>query len=156
MRAEYVTRVTGRREFAWVVVGAAVTFAWMLLALTASAQAQTAAPRSLLDGSLVGRENFEAYCASCHGRSGRGNGPLAAELVTPPADLTTLSTRNGGRFPRAAVAAYVEGSGRPIPAHGPTSMPVWGPIFRIFDPDERARARIANLVGHIESLQRRE
>jgi len=113
-------------------------------------------PRALLEGSLVGRENFEAYCASCHGTSGRGDGPVALELLTPPADLTVLSRRNGGVFPREQVLAYVEGTGRPIPAHGPTSMPVWGPIFRIFDPDARARTRIANLVAYIETLQRRD
>jgi mono/diheme cytochrome c family protein len=139
----------------WLVVGATVSLLWMLLAVSASGQ--TGAPRELLEGSLVGRENFEAYCASCHGRSGRGNGPVAAELVTPPADLTTLSRRNGGVFPREQLQAYVEGTGRPLAAHGPTAMPVWGPIFRIFDPvDARVRTRIANLVAYIETLQRRQ
>jgi mono/diheme cytochrome c family protein len=104
--------------------------------------------------SLSGRDSFERYCASCHGRTGRGDGPVAAEVLTPPADLTTLARRNDGTFPRALVVAYVEGTGRPVPAHGPTSMPVWGSIFRAFDPsDARVRQRIENLVAYIESLQ---
>jgi mono/diheme cytochrome c family protein len=129
-----------------------VLVAW---AVAAFGQERTP-PRPLLDGSLSGRDNYEAYCASCHGTSGRGNGPIAAELLTPPADLTTLARRSGGTFPREQVVGYVEGTGRAIPAHGPTSMPVWGPIFRIFEADARARTRIANLAAYIESLQRRE
>lgn len=131
-----------------------VACALALPGVAGSAQ-ERAGSRGLLGGSLAGRENFEAYCASCHGTSGRGDGPIAGELVTRPADLTTLSRRGGGAFPRAQVTGYVEGTGRPIPAHGPTSMPVWGPIFRIFEPDARAGTRIVNLVAYIETLQRR-
>ncbi len=36
-------------------------------------------------------------------------------------------------------------------------MPVWGPIFNALEPSESAnRVRIANIVGHIESLQHRQ
>ncbi len=35
-----------------------------------------------------GRALYLAHCASCHGTTGRGDGPLAATLSRPPADLT--------------------------------------------------------------------
>ncbi|SNS34741.1 high-affinity iron transporter [Noviherbaspirillum humi] len=36
----------------------------------------------------AGAKLYQAQCASCHGAEGRGNGPLAARLSPPPADLT--------------------------------------------------------------------
>lgn len=36
----------------------------------------------------AGGELYTAYCASCHGPGGRGDGPAAAGLQPPPADLT--------------------------------------------------------------------
>jgi mono/diheme cytochrome c family protein len=104
--------------------------------------------------SVAGRDNFERYCASCHGRDGRGDGPIAPALKTRPADLTVLAQRNGGLFPRARVAAFVSGTGRDVKAHGPSDMPVWGPIFGGLDPsDVRVKQRIDNVVAYIESLQ---
>jgi mono/diheme cytochrome c family protein len=102
---------------------------------------------------LTGKDSFDRYCATCHGTSGRGDGNLAASLTTRPADLTTLAQRRGGVFPRAEITAYVDGSGRSIPAHGATQMPLWGGIFRWLDTEPRTRVRIANLVAYVESLQ---
>jgi len=36
---------------------------------------------------------YAAHCATCHGRSGRGDGPGGAGLPKPPADLTAPHTR---------------------------------------------------------------
>ena len=44
-----------------------------------------------------GKEMFTSYCASCHGKDAKGNGPAANALKQLPADLTTLATRNGGK-----------------------------------------------------------
>jgi mono/diheme cytochrome c family protein len=109
---------------------------------------------SIAIDSLAGRDSFELYCASCHGSSGRGDGPVAPALRTRPADLTTLAQRNNGVFPRDPVRAYVTGTGRTLPAHGTTEMPVWGPMFRVFESDARVRERIENLMTHLQSLQR--
>jgi len=35
-----------------------------------------------------GRELYRRHCMQCHGPGGRGDGPLAASLPHPPADLT--------------------------------------------------------------------
>jgi mono/diheme cytochrome c family protein len=108
----------------------------------------------LVIGSMAGRDLFGFYCATCHGRDGKGTGPVAAALKTPPADLTIIARRNGGRFPRSDVIAFVADEKTPIAAHGPREMPVWGPIFRALDPsDTRTKVRIDNLVTYIESIQ---
>jgi mono/diheme cytochrome c family protein len=103
---------------------------------------------------MTGEDSFMFYCASCHGPSGRGDGPVARTLKTPPPDLTTLTRRHGGMFPRADVTSFVTGVSDKLPTHGPGDMPVWGPIFRALDPsDARVKIRIENIVGYIESIQ---
>ena len=121
--------------------------------MAAAAQVPRPDPPPLALQSLTGKDSFDRYCATCHGAGGRGDGPLASSLTTAPADLTTLAQRNGGAFPRAQVAGFVEGTGRAVPAHGPTQMPLWGGIFRWLDTEPRTRVRIANLVAYVESLQ---
>jgi mono/diheme cytochrome c family protein len=98
---------------------------------------------------------FEFYCASCHGRDEKGKGPVVPALKNPPPDLTTVAQRNGGTFPRARVESLVTGDeDRMATAHGSKEMPVWGPMFRGLDPsDTMNKIRIANIVGHIESMQ---
>ena len=111
-------------------------------------------PPRLAIESMSGQDSFLFYCAPCHGRGGRGDGPVAAALKTSPPDLGTLARRNGGTFPRATVTSFVAGSARTLTAHGPGDMPVWGPIFRSLDPsDTRATVRIDNVVAFIESMQ---
>ncbi|MGB7220199.1 MAG: cytochrome c [Vicinamibacterales bacterium] len=110
-------------------------------------------PSGFITPSLYGRDNFDFFCAPCHGLEGRGDGPIAAALKTPPSDLTKLATKNNGVYPRQRVEEFVT-SGRPVPAHGTTAMPVWGPTFRSLEPSDRlVKERIANVVQYIETLQ---
>jgi mono/diheme cytochrome c family protein len=112
-----------------------------------------ATPRPLVIPSLSGDDLFRFYCASCHGREGRGDGPVAAALKTPPSNLTTIAQRNGGQFPRERVERFVAGD-RDTSAHGSADMPVWGPIFQALDPQDRLnRVRIENVVNFIASIQ---
>ncbi len=46
-----------------------------------------------------GREEYQAYCATCHGEKGKGDGPMADLLTVAPADLTQLRKKNDGEFP---------------------------------------------------------
>jgi len=105
--------------------------------------------------STAGRDLFQFYCSSCHGRDGRGSGSAAPALKVPPPDLTTLTQRNRGTFPAERVEAFIKGEGRlPTPAHGSSDMPVWGPIFKGLDSRDAVNAvRIENLVKYIESIQ---
>jgi mono/diheme cytochrome c family protein len=120
-------------------------------------QPQPKASTPLVITSLVGRDLFDFYCASCHGRDLTGTGPVAEALKTSPTDLTTIAKRNRGVFPKARVAAFVTGDDGPrTPVHGSKDMPVWGPIFRGLDPRDTYNAvRIANIVDYIESQQKR-
>ena len=104
--------------------------------------------------SLTGPDTYAAYCTGCHGRTGRGDGPVAGSLRTPMPDLTTLSQRNDGVFPRASVRSAVVNTERPITAHGTGDMPAWGPIFRVLDADDRrVGVRIDNVVNFVETIQ---
>jgi mono/diheme cytochrome c family protein len=126
---------------------------WSMVATAAAAQTGPRRAPPLTLPSLTGRQAFDNYCATCHGADGRGRGPMAASLRTPPADLTTLARRAGGTFPREQVMAYVDGSGRALPSHGPAEMPLWGGIFRWLDSEASTRARLATLVAYVASLQ---
>jgi mono/diheme cytochrome c family protein len=105
--------------------------------------------------SLQGGALYVAYCASCHGRDGTGNGPAAAALKVPPPDLTTLTQRHGGQFPRELVEQTILGEDTSAIAHGSREMPVWGPIFGQIEWDQDLRAvRVRNLSNYLESLQK--
>ena len=134
-----------------LAVAALALAAWRTAATPLAAGAQQ--PASILSESLAGRDSFALYCAPCHGAGGRGDGPVAAALRARPADLTTLAQRNQGAFPRDRVRDFVTGTGRQLAAHGTTEMPVWGPMFRAFESDARARERIENLLTYVESIQ---
>ena len=97
---------------------------------------------------------YRVYCASCHGGSGKGDGPAAATLTVPLPDLTTIAQRRGGAFPRADITRMIDGR-TPLSAHQRQEMPVWGTVLsRMEAQDERAvQARISALVSHLESLQ---
>ncbi len=143
--------LTMHRSGAAAVVVAVFTIA-CLSAVAEQRQTPPAAPQVLTE-SLAGSDSFALYCAPCHGISGRGDGPVAAALKTRPADLTALARRSDGAFPQNHVRDFVAGVGRTPAAHGTTEMPIWGPLFRAFESDARARVRLDNLVAHVASLQ---
>ncbi len=106
----------------------------------------------------AGTELYRRYCASCHGAEGRGDGPLSAALSPPPADLTTLARRNGGRFPESDVMATIDGR-RLVAVHGPRDMPVWGAVFESEHAGEPYPAYTTlldarALSDHLRELQR--
>jgi len=109
---------------------------------------------SLANPSLVGADTYAFYCAPCHGKDGKGRGPVAEALKALPADLTTLAARNGGAFPKDRVRAFVTAGDRAIPAHGSPAMPVWGPTFSALDANDKVvSVRIFNVVAYLESIQ---
>jgi len=118
-----------------------------LLATTVDATRQSAPP----DGAAL----YRALCASCHGTSGRGDGPVAGVLRVAPANLTQLAQRHGGTFRDDQVARAIDGRTR-IGAHGPSDMPVWGDTFSSVlaqDGEAALRARIGALVRYLASIQ---
>lgn len=101
-----------------------------------------------------GKEMFMSYCASCHGKDAKGNGPAAGALKQAPADLTTVAKRNGGKYPSDRVTSVLRGQSN-LMAHGDQEMPVWGPVFWRMSQghEEQVQMRIANLNRYLESLQ---
>jgi mono/diheme cytochrome c family protein len=67
-----------------------------------------------------GKQMYISYCTPCHGANGKGQGPVASALKTPPNDLTVLSKSNNGKFPDTHIVAVLE-NGTTIPAHGAQS-----------------------------------
>ena len=135
----------------------AILVGMMFWGVPISVGKQTTGPKlpALVIPSMYGQDLFNFYCASCHGRDGKGRGPVVPALTVVPPDLTTLTARHGGEFPKAFVESFVTGNRAPlVPAHGSKEMPVWGPIFQALDPNPTAnRVRIENIVAYIESIQ---
>ena len=119
------------------------------------AQGQTAQKsRSRQPDLATGKDTFTKYCASCHGVSGKGDGPAAAAFKPPPMDLTALTKSHDGKFPAGYVSAVLK-FGRNVLAHGDVDMPVWGSRFKAIDPlgDPTGQHHIDDVVAYVESIQ---
>jgi mono/diheme cytochrome c family protein len=105
---------------------------------------------------VSGGEMFDNYCASCHGKDGIGNGPVTVALKHSPANLTTLTARNDGKFPELRVSQAIMGDFQ-IAAHGSREMPVWGSLLGSLDNRSPAmvRLRVQNLTDFVRTLQRK-
>jgi mono/diheme cytochrome c family protein len=137
-----------------VIVWWALAVAIALPFSTRAAMAKRPLMPSIVVSSPSGRELFRSYCSTCHGREGKGDGPVAQSLKRPPPDLTTIARRNGGDFPFEAIVLLVSGEDPPVGAHGSREMPVWGPFFRSVELDDRpTRIRVENVVRFVESIQ---
>jgi mono/diheme cytochrome c family protein len=107
-----------------------------------------------LIGSIRGENLYNAYCASCHGADAKGDGPMAAWLKVPPADLTRIAARNGGRFPLERVDRIISGQEALPSGHGTRAMPVWGPVFsQVTRDQDLGRVRIDNLARYLRDIQ---
>ncbi len=107
---------------------------------------------------------FADNCAMCHGAQARGDGELAREIRADrgkkPADLTLLTRKAKGVFPRAEVLSYIDGYTRGrLPKQ---DMPEFGLLLEgptvpvdtgdgVLSPVPRP---LAALMLYIESIQR--
>jgi mono/diheme cytochrome c family protein len=103
-----------------------------------------------------GKQMYTGYCAPCHGVDGKGRGPAASSLKAQPTDLTELQKNNHGKFPDTHVIAILQ-FGADVPAHGSSSMPVWGPILGNMNHlnVQDKQLRLSNLSRYLESIQAR-
>jgi mono/diheme cytochrome c family protein len=107
-----------------------------------------------------GAQLFQRFCASCHGKLGAGDGPVAPFFKLSPPDLTMISRRSGGQFPTDRVRRIIDGREILYP-HGVREMPVWGLEFALSASDpasararSKAESNITLLVEYLRSIQK--
>ena len=105
----------------------------------------------------LGELQYTLYCASCHGVTGQGDGPVAEALKVRPTNLTLLQSVNDGVFPAERLTEYIDGR-EYVAAHGSRVMPVWGNVWHQGAggealTEEEVQRRIAELVEYIRSIQ---
>lgn len=121
----------------------------------------------------LGKSEYDARCAVCHGPTGKGDGPYLRFMnlhelrAKGTGDLTLLAKRTNGVFPLKQVYEYIDGTSEVL-AHGPRDMPIWGLSYRRlgrdefrdadyergpFDPTLYARTRILALTDYLNRLQ---
>ena len=105
-----------------------------------------------------GKVEYMDNCASCHGESGLGDGPLAELMTVSVPGLTDLSAKNDGVFPMLEVIHTVDGR-QGTRGHG-YPMPVWGGRFKAsveemgpYSAEVVVRGRILSLAYYLESIQ---
>jgi cbb3-type cytochrome c oxidase subunit III len=85
------------------LLAAALVLSWSATALAANSEQSH------------GAEIYSTFCASCHGRYGRGDGPLASSLTRAPRDFTD-SAWLAGRSDEQIVDSLTDAS------HGPMAI----------------------------------
>jgi mono/diheme cytochrome c family protein len=108
-------------------------------------------------GNPLGKDDYLADCARCHGVDGKGRVQgMSAVPGYISVDLTQLSKKNDGQFPRQEVYDAIDGRKR-FPAHFIGDMPTWGLKYNQAklgpDNEKKLKRRISPLVEYIESLQ---
>lgn len=131
-----------------LVLAAALLAAGIWATAAAVPPKVTHAPPPML-ATIEGAELYAAYCSSCHGSSGHGDGAVASYLAVPPPDLTRIAERHG-KFDYLAVRHDIAGVDR---APG-SVMPIWSPMLSdTYSSDAREAVILRNLVLHLESMQ---
>ena len=112
----------------------------------------------------LGKREYEANCAVCHGPQGKGDGPYALVGMgeQSAANLTLLAKKNNGVFPFARVYEFIDGT-QVVKAHGTREMPIWGADYKVkgaeyymeipYNPEAYVRARILALTEYVYRLQ---
>jgi len=111
----------------------------------------------------IGKGEYNAACASCHGLQGLGDGPAAEQMKAKVPDITLLVKGNNGVFPFDRVYQIIDGR-QEIKSHGSREMPIWGSAFRrqssqyfdsypVIDPESSARSRILALTEYVYRMQ---
>lgn len=134
------------------------------LAVVIVAATALASPTAAQESGLsvqFGAITFSAYCTTCHGSTGAGDGDAAEKLAVHPTDLTRLASDNGGVFPDQRVRAAIDGRQEKV-GHIGVAMPPWGSLFshelEEFEEGEVRDAivsrRLDHLVAYLKSIQR--
>lgn len=128
-----------------------VTFLLLLSFLLAG----PAAAQSFADYS--GRDLFMRFCASCHGVTGAGDGPVGQGMAVMVPDLTTLRRRYGGQMDTTKLREIIDGRAVVV-SHGTRTMPVWGYEFWIeegadMEAEAAVRTIVDRLIAYLRTIQ---
>jgi mono/diheme cytochrome c family protein len=101
---------------------------------------------------------YTQYCSSCHGKDGKGNGPVSSHLRIKVPDLTVLKKKNNGTYPLDHVLSTIDGR-RTVRGHGDRDMPVWGEVFQKELEKERYKElttllKAKTIAEYVGTLQR--
>jgi mono/diheme cytochrome c family protein len=97
-------------------------------------------PDELPGSAIAGHANFLLRCQSCHGPTGRGNGPGAEVLELAPADFTQDTLLAARDFQAVFERIRTGGGGVHL-----SSMPAWGVMLDDGD--------VWDLVAYISTFQ---
>ena len=137
-----------------------VTIAALACGAAMSATVGTAAAQ----GVDIGKQEYETYCAVCHGKAGKGDGPFSGLVNKKVPDLTGLAKANGGVFPFDRAYEIISGQ-QGVAGHGTREMPIWGdhysekaprelgPYYQGADVASYVRGKILALIGYISTMQ---
>jgi mono/diheme cytochrome c family protein len=123
----------------------------VLLAMVFATSARAESPDA-----REGQKYFLRYCASCHGTSGAGDGPVAKSLAKTPANLRLLAEQYGLPLPAAKLAQIIDGRDA-VRAHGTPAMPVWGEKLYAAGEGERGEVGVSEvlrkIVAYLDTIQ---
>jgi mono/diheme cytochrome c family protein len=97
-------------------------------------------PPEIPGSAIAGHQSYVLRCQGCHGPTGRGDGPAAANLSVAPADFTQDTLLASGAFAAAFEKIRMGGGG----VHG-SAMPPWGVMLE--------DGEVWDLVAFIGSFQ---
>lgn len=112
-----------------------------------------------LETPSTGRMLYLENCASCHGDTGRGDGPAASGLGTTPANLTQIAARRDGVWPMLEIMSIIDGySRRTLPRE---DMPIFDDFLNgdmiDFDTGDGVitpmPTKLIEMVNYLETLQ---
>jgi mono/diheme cytochrome c family protein len=127
-------------------------------------QARAGKTQSIEDQVKMGATDYQNFCAACHGKDARGNGPVAMELKIAPPSLRNVAARRNGVFDVNEIVKIIDGRDMPR-AHGTPEMPIWGSLFRfvaeasgilssdIEDTEKDAQKHILAVAKYLETIQ---
>lgn len=107
----------------------------------------------------AGRAEYMTSCASCHGETGAGDGPISEVLAGGVPDLRTIAAAHDGVFPVLDIFQVIDGR-TGIRGHG-YPMPIFGDRYKtgatedfgLFGSEQAVRGRILELVYYLQSIQ---
>lgn len=139
----------------WISVGLMLLVVASLFGFSTIVVAEQASGPASSQRADIGKLEYEGKCATCHGVTGKGDGPTAQYLTRKPSDLTALTKSNNGVLPVAAMYEIITGE-KQVAGHGTREMPVWGEFYAespYVYPEVYMRARILALIEYINRVQ---